>query len=447
MRTIYSSLRASACLLIAALLLTLGSCSSSDSELLERVPASAGAVVVTNLSRLMDGAGYSADSGTIPQWMAPGASALGSPESVNKAIDLDHIVSFSLPGSGFVAIANLRSDSELATLAANAGMEKADADGYTVWKGSGLSIAVKDNTVWLAPDALAMAKLAASRCASDGKFTLWKGLTEFLSTRSTMGIVVAIDPAGADQQGRYAAIDLEGNQEAASITVCLMKADGEKYTNSSLTTLQTDFLRYLPRNFNAAFAMGVGPDFDWSAVARVVESFGGGQARGFFDVVASILSQCDGTLAIAADAYTLPGNEPLVLAMVHLPQDKVDSVQRDIISQFTTLGVKPILRPDGQTELCIPGMKLFVGNVDGYLAFGTQPFVTDGASPFTTTFEGQLAAAAVQLETLRTYSLSIPYGLDLSAKVGDTDTRVRIAFPGSEARPLANLLSLMAFMF
>ena len=432
-------------MLLLSTLLVLASCSSDDAELLEQVPASAGAVIVTDLSRLMDDAGYTGNSSAMPGWLTAGI--LGNADRAAKSVDLSHIVSFSMPGSGFVTIVRLKDDSEFAALVSEAGMTESEQSGFTLWSGNGTSVAVKNHLAWIAPDAVGMARMAATRCADDGKFTLWKGLTEFLSTRSTLGIVVAVEPAGADQQGRYAAIDIEGNQEAASVTVCQMRADGEKYTNSSLTTLQTDFLRYLPRNFNAAFAMGVGPDFDWSSVAQVVESFGGGRARGFFDVVATVLSQCNGTLAIAADAYSLPGNEPAVLAMVHMTQEKVDSVQRDIISQFATLGIKATQRADGQYVIPVPGMKVFVGNVDGYLAFGTQPFVTDGASPFTTTFEGQLAAAAVQMETLRTYSLAIPYGLDLSAKVGDTDTRVRIAFPGSTDRPLANILSLMSFLF
>lgn len=402
MRTLYSSLQRAVSFLLPALLLVVAGCSSTDSQLLELVPSSAPTVIVNNLTRFMDDAGYHTVPSTAPEWISGATELLGSPDEVAKALDVSHVVSYSLGGHDFVSVLKVVSDTELDALASKAGFAKDDASGYTVWKHEGLSIATKNHVAWIAPDAVAMAQQSHAKCLSDGNYTLWKGLAEFLSTRSTLGIVVCIEPAGPDQQGRYAAIDVEGNQEAASINASLMKADGEKYTNSSLTTLQTDFLRYLPRNFNCAFAMGVAPGFNWDSVAQFIESFGGSQARGFFDAVVGILNQCNGTFAIAADGYSLPAGSPAVLAMVHMPQAKVDSVRSDFIAQITSMGVPATLRPDGQTELAVPNMKVFVGSVDGYLAIGTQPFVADGSNPFTTAFEGQRAAAVVQLETLRT---------------------------------------------
>ena len=90
----------------------------------------------------------------------------------------------------------------------------------------------------------------------DGNYTLWKGVTEFLDTDRAMSCAVCVEQAGTSQRGQYVCLALNGNNEAASIDFCMMEADGVKIKNDGVTTMQTDFLRYLPRNFNAVAAFG-----------------------------------------------------------------------------------------------------------------------------------------------------------------------------------------------
>lgn len=444
MHTVNSLLRHAAMLIITAALLVSGGCSSTDSELMELVPASAQSVIVTNLPKVMDEAGYTTVPETLPKWITGGSDMLGKDGA--NALDLAHIVTFAINGSNFVSIVKVTDESALATLATNAGFTRADSDGYTVWKGTDADIAVKDNVALIAPEAVAMAKMAETKREEDGNYTLWKGVTEFLDTDRAMSCAVCVEQAGASQRGQYVCLALNGNNEAASIDFCMMEADGVKIKNDGVTTMQTDFLRYLPRNFNAVAAFGVSPKFNWDKAGEIIESIAGGQARGTFDSVFDLLKQCDGTLALAADGYTLPTGSPAVLAMIHMPQAKVDSVLRNVIEQFTSVGVPAKMREDGQTELTIPNMKIYVGSVDGYLAIGTQPFVADQNNSLTTVFEGQCGAASVQLETLRTFSLNLNYGLDLRAQMGETDTNIRVSFPGSNERPMANLISLMSLL-
>lgn len=444
MHTVNSLLRHAAMLIITAALLVSGGCSSTDSELMELVPSSAQSVIVTNLTKMMDEAGYTTAPRTMPKWITGGTDMLGNNNEAAKALDLDHIVTFAMNGGNFASIVKVRNESTLATLATNAGFTHADNGGYTVWKGTEADIVVKDHVAWIAPEALTMAQLAETKRENDGNYTLWKGLIEFLDTERALSCTVCLEPANASQKGRYACMAISGNEEAASVDFCMMEADGEKIKNDGITTMQTDFLRYLPRNFNAAIAMGVSPKFNWDKVGEMIESMAGGQARGTFDSVLDLLKRCDGTVALAADGYTLPTGSPAVLAMIHMPQEKVDSVVHNVIEQFTSVGIPAKMREDGQTELSIPNMKIYVGSVDGYLAIGTQPFVADQNNSLTTTFEGQCGAASMQLETLRTFNLGLNYGLDLKAQTGDTDTTIRLKFPGSNERPLANLISLMS---
>lgn len=444
MHTVKNLLHNTAMLIVTAMLLAAGGCSSTDTELMELVPASAQAVIVTNLTKVMDEAGYTTAPRTMPKWITGGTDMLGNSNEAAKALDLNHLVAFAMNGSNFATIAKVRSETGLTTLATNAGFTRADNGGYTVWKGADLDIAVKDHVAWIGPEALTMAQLAEAKRKNDGNYTLWKGLTEFINTENAMSAVVCLEGTDASQKGKYVCVELNGNDEAASIDFCLMQADGEKIKNDALTVMQTDFLRYLPRNFNTALAIGTSPKFNWDKIAEIVESIGGGQARGTFDSVMDLLKQCDGTIAVAADGYTLATGTPAIMTMIHLPQEKVDSVLKDVIGQFSSVGIPAKVRPDGQTELAIPNMKVFVGSVDGYLAIGTQPFVADQNNSFTTTFEGQCGAAVMQLETLRTFHLGLDYGIDVRAQMGETDSKIKMTFPGSNDRPLANLISLLS---
>ena len=445
MLAITSKLRYLASVAAMVVVLILSGCSSSSSsDLMERVPVSAQTVVVNDFTRLMDEAGYAATPHMMPKWIVAGTDAIGNVDEAAKALDMSRVVTFAISGGNFVSIVKVQSESDLADLAKNAGMTRADAGGYTVWKGSETQIAVKDGVAWIAPDAVAMANLAEVKRKNDGDYTKIEGVAQFLDKVETLRMAVCIEPADKNNIGQYLCVSVKGDAEAASANCCLMGTDGAKVKNDKLTTLQTDFLRHLPRNFNTVVAMGIAPGFNWDRIGEYVESMAGGQARGTFDAVFDILRQCDGTLAIAADGYSLPSGSPAGLALIHMPQEKVDSVLNDVISQFTSVGVPAKLRPDGQTEFVVPGMKLFVGKAGNYLTIGTQPIVANQDNSFSTTLQGQLAAASVKLETLRTYNLNLDYGLDLSAKVGETDTDIQIKFPGSKDRPLANILSLMA---
>ncbi len=437
-------------LLAAALICVLNSCTGTEEELLSAVPASAQTVITANLVRLANEAGYTDKDGNINLSDFFNETISVSPETIDaakEAVDLEHTVIYSLQGSSFSILCNVKDADALKALAKANSIKTSETDGYTVYDISGFKLAVKDGKIWGSEnDPVAIAKLTAEKCGSDGSFTIHKGLCGFLAADRAISATISLEQTGAPQNRKYLAAAVSGNDYTASVNACLMRASGEKIPMDMLTDIHTDFMRYLPANFNIVAAAGLTDKVNWDDIAEFIGSMGGLRARGILDSVLDIIKQCDGTAAIGADGYSLPGNEPMFILMVHLPQDKIKATEQNIANEFTAYGITPYKRHDGQTELRLPGMRIFTGNTDGYMSIGTQPFVPARENSLTTIFKGQRAAVSVKLESLAGYIQGCTYGLDLSARTGATDTEIRVSFPGSDEKPLATLLGFFRIM-
>lgn len=437
--------------LLAAMLISISvwittGCTSSETDLLESVPASAQTVMTVNLNKLAHDAGYTDKNGNIalPDYMFESVPL--SPEQIvalGAVVDLEHIVAYSLGGSNFTLTFNIKDEDALKAIATASGATSSQTQGYTVYSFRGSQIAVKDGQGWCAPNAVATAELSREKRDADGSYTMYKGLTEYLNVDRPMSVIICAEaPKNAAQRGKFLCAALSGNQEGASINSCIMHASGEKISMDMLTTLHTDFLRYTPANMNIVFAAGLTDKIDWNDFSETVTSMGGTRARGFFDSIFDILRQADGTVALCADGYTLLGNDPGVLFMAHLPQNTLNTTLTELVNQASSMGMNVTRREDGQYKATLMGTNLYAGSVDGYLSIGSQPFVPTRENSLTTTFEGQRAAAYISLETLAPYVPGCNFGIALTAKTGDTDTDIHVNFPGSNAQPLATLIKL-----
>lgn len=277
-----------------------------------------------------------------------------------------------------------------------------------------------------------------------------EGLADALAADGLAKILVTGDPARLSSSGTginnpkapWNYMCVNADDDALVLTGCTYDADGNVSEVKGMQTIATDFLRYIPSDFNVVVACGLTPEFDWSTVSTLAGT-GGFRSSGMMEAALPILKSIDGTIAFGmkydlTDPYA---SAPAMLAMVHLPQAKINETVETFSSMFTGMGVTPQSAGAGLYKVSDSSAQVIYGSLDGYFVASTIDISDQNSNTLTQLFEGKDMAASVKLGNLPRCQ-GICNDVELQMSMADDSYKAVLSFPGTE-RPVGLTLLLL----
>ena len=313
---------------------------------------------------------------------------------------------------------------------------KESRDGYTVYPGN-MTTVVKGNQAWMTScDSRRATDVVAEMLdkASEKNFTSNRGLAEFISDSGTAGVVVNLAATGLVETETWVAAHITLGDMSAKADIQLMMSDGEIVPAQGFCNVDKGFLRYVPESFN--YAVGVGVESGeslagWLKMMMPMLSF---EQRGMLETALPFISKVKGTVAVAgrADGRTVDelGYIPPMLMMVKMEQADVDESVQALVTLVRGMGASVAADGQGRYEVSAPGMKVYIGNVDGSLGISTVPFEPTKNSHMASVFKTCLGGAYFMM----------PSGFDgmfnrdvlLRANLQQQSLQIEIAYPDTK---------------
>ncbi len=162
------------------------------------------------------------------------------------------------------------------------------------------------------------------------------------------------------------------------------------------------------------------------------------------------LKSIDGTVAIAFGVdKDAPGTPSGFFAMARMERSKIQDFvkQAGMLAAMAGADFQPL--GDNMARLSLPAIagvpsEMYMGEVDGCLVIST--FLPDGkaSNSFAPAMEGHDAAAVVRFApgAFPATRSQVDFGVDLNVSLDGSQARARIAFPGSDRKPLAVLADI-----
>lgn len=443
---------------------------SKEHKLLEVIPASSEQAGTIRLKSFFEQAGCKFDNGTatLPEQLR---------NSVRFTELVDFIAAVDASGSadfnevawtagerGSLYVTMLVSDRNKFKEASSVKVEWTDeTGGFSCGEAGNMTVLLDDSRVWFTdrePADAVKGVEAMTKEAKNGSLASMTGLEQMLTADNLVNIVIRQGGAAKGKKGvkgenpeleavwATLSVNVSDNKLVGNSTV--IRADGTPVPFKGLKPVNPAVLAYVPENFNFALGLGLTPEFDWSIITEAIGSAGGFQVNAMLQTVIPYLQSIDGTLFLAAgpanpNAYEdlEPGNWQFI-AMVHLPQQKINDVIGMIRSSLFMAGVSPRQGADGIMIIPQYGMDLYIGNVDGYLAVSNLPFDASRQNSLAPVFDGKEGAMTMSLPTLKVFGGSMPdFGVDLQVRMSADNTTGEFSLTGSDAPILQAILSAM----
>lgn len=431
--------------MLALLLLT--SCSKTDTTLMDSIPADADFVAVVDMGEVVKNIGceITSDGPVFPPEIQSRIGNLGGDNkqvydifaNVFPYIDAEHLMAFALKEGHYAIFTYLITDAEgYAKAMEELSGSKESRDGYTVYPGN-MTTVVKGNQAWMTScDSRRAADVIAEMLdkASEKNFTSNRGLAEFIGDSGTAGVVVNLAVTGLVETETWVAAHITLGDMSAKADIQLMMSDGEIVPAQGFCNVDKGFLRYVPESFN--YAVGVGVESGeslagWLKMMMPMLSF---EQRGMLETALPFISKVKGTVAVAgrADGRTVDelGYIPPMLMMVKMEQADVDESVQALVTLVRGMGASVAADGQGRYEVSAPGMKVYIGNVDGSLGISTVPFEPTKNSHMASVFKTCLGGAYFMM----------PSGFDgtfnrdvlLKANLQQQSLQIEMAYPDTK---------------
>lgn len=391
-------------------LVLLTSCSKTDNTLMESIPEGATFVAVVNLDKVINNAGCGISSSGItltPQIQSRINATIGKHmyESMVKAvpyIDSKHVMCFA-EKTEFILTYMIKEPDGYAKAMEEVTGKPETHDGFTVYAGRLVTV-VKDNQAWTMEGDLAHVVSEITDVldkASEKNFTSRHGLVEFIEESEAAGVVMNLAAMGLKNTDTWIAAHLKLGNMSAKADVQLMLSDGEIVPADGFCNIDRDFLRYVPGDFNYAIAIGVenGETLaGWLRMAMPMMPF---EQRGMLESVLPFIAKVKGTIAVAGLSDGSSDDElghisPL-LVMAHMDQADVDVSVQSLVTLARGMGASVSSGKDGYYVASAPGMKIYIGNIDGNLGISTVPFESTRENSMAPAFESRFGGAYFML--------------------------------------------------
>lgn len=441
------------------LLIIAAACSPDRKELLSLVPDDIDFAITIDARRIASDAGCTMTDGkvTLPGYMEPLIRSHKLPEDfaeriseINSSVDLGNIVCYGYSNNPLTAFTITDSDI-FESMLAEAESEK--RDGFTIYRlnGSRATILTKDCTGWIteARNPVKTITEAADK-AKTAPITKHPGLNDALTASNPINIIY--DPSLIDSSLGEHWLTISGKIESETllITAKAVTPDGETMTINSMQEISTDFLRYVPSDFQFAAAAGLTSGINWDGFATLIGMAAGYRSRGMVDTLLPYLKSIDGTVAIAAgtadsDAWTDFDPEHWhLIAMVHMPQEKINQATSQVAMLLSQMRMPVKNTAPGRISADFDGTTYTVGNVDGYFTIASIPMEPVQNNSLTTSFTGKQAAAVISIPSLQPYLGSRgTFGMNLQLAVERQETTLKINLTDTDRPILETLLPLI----
>ncbi len=457
--------------ILTAVFVGLASSCSKRAEILDNIPADVNLVATVNVDKLCSAVGVtlkgdgSAEVCVPMQGVVRGnikmLDALAGMKAEGVA-DIDNIVVAVDKENVTYAILSV-SDIERFDTATSEYLDWNEAsNGYRSVRLGSASLLAKDGLVWSVTGARDAVKSVdeLKKRAREMSVAQLDGIAEVLGRDNMVNVAVASglasmdkSDAGIDAQDKEWSVAAfkEGADNSLVIDWEMMKSTGLTIKPKGMQNINPALLAYVPENFNVTLAFGLTKEFDWEPLRKVVMLAGGFQTAAFMSVVNPYLESIDGTVLMAA----APSSPELMkdgdvadwdfIVMVHMPQDKINSLMSMISSMMSTAGMTPTVTADGLMAIPQYGKTMYIGNVDGYLGISTIGFDNTRNNSLAPTFVNKDMAANLSLEPYSDYVHGAPEGTGVvvSASMDNGKGVVKLKADGTQWPVLVFLLTAM----
>lgn len=448
-----------------ALMLTMmmGACSSAPSaeEILETIPANSLTVIRFDIKSMLDNAGVKESGGKydlsddldrlfdeLPSGVREKAEDL---LRVLPAVDAENVFFFFTEKEEFAFTAGLKHAGEVAdALKKEFGSPEKDGEFSIYEVDRDVRVILRKNQMWITESDSRLTR-ALDRAADDN-FTSFIGPAQHLLESRTLSVVLNLKSiykiSGADfpaqlEDYKKDFVTIDANLDGPALTVesSMMNADGKNtYPGDMFEEINTSFLRYIPGDATAVFAVGK-------------------PTEAFKDLVRSMINEASGRLfsidGTSGFAFMMPNsfNEILeisnwnVIGFTHMPQDMVNELADSMYDQTPNVAHQyNYTNPWGYSMIGFGGPTVYWGNYDGYLIYSTQPITSNNSNSFTTALEGKRGAGCVLLPKscpLMT-EFEIPFGATATFALESDGAKGVLKLTGTEDGILESFIRLAA---
>lgn len=379
--------------LMAVTLLTMGACSNHPAAL-ENIPADASMVARIDLEKAssqLEKAGFDPEEILAQSRQLKNITEI---KDILGCIDTKNVIAFATGTSETTVIIGLKdADAFTDKVAKQIGRQPEESNGYKVFSDFGDygTLAVSENYAWLLTrnaDAAAAAGYVNSfiEKAQDNSAADVKAFAEPLSAENAFTAVINMAAFSGGAKGMPVefvniAVDLDKDADI-NFTARATDKENAPFEMPWYEDIDDDALAYVPANAVGAFAVGISPDMPWG---KVFDAAGSQMSRSDAAIVGMVkpyFEALDGTvmLSVAPRGNMSPGDFAYNIAagriyntdciiMARLKEGAANpakALANMLGTQLPANGLAEVPFPDSRGE-----GKLYMGNLDGYMAVAT----------------------------------------------------------------------------
>lgn len=375
-------------MLTIALAAVTSSCSDENETLMKQIPNDVDFVANLNLLKLSNEFDINVKEGkiTLPSELedlvdSDTEKALETIGKLSATVDIEHLYVFGKvrfsdpyePQGALIATITDKKGLEKELTEGEAELEKDEEDGYDLYTKDDKTdpvLVVKDDILYIPftegkRNAVKMVdKIRES--AKEENFTKTEHIAEVFKSDNICNVVVrmntwikAIEKIGGNDQTMVGVrtamaqfkdywMVMDGNlasKEATMTAKLLKEEDGSVFESPYLKPVSTDFLKYVPSDFNLAFAAGIS-DKAISEIVKMIDMLTSQLSyseRQIFEPLTAEIKQIDGTISLAMkidmsswQALNENNNTPQMIAMIQMKGNAAEEtlgVIRSLVSQ------------------------------------------------------------------------------------------------------------------
>ncbi len=444
----------------------LSSCSSiEEKELLMTVPADASLVTISNWDTLLKNAGCQANQGKVTlsadlkQLFESATLPFGEIIGMAQFININEIVTFKTADQIQVATFRITDADGFYESIKKSFPKGKEEKGFICHESSQAtaSLFVKGSQGWLVEGQTTSVKWLSKMLndADHAPISNFQSIKNFLEQEKALNIIVSnkmLNIEMLDKDG-WVCTSMEIQGANVKINIDLINEDGTSIDiGKTLSTLNPDYLRCVPPNSSAIFAIGVSSNFEWDNIEATILPLLSFRLRGSFEVYKQYIEAIDGTIVIAASpAGSAPGIANIstdtwdFTLLAHMPPNRIYEAINTVVAYMRRSGIK-VLQENGMYLLPLPEGPLYIGYKYGCLALSTREI--DEWTPNTTlvnAFAGRKALVALEVpfnsEIMKAFEL--PCGFNLYAGIDNSGLSLSLRANGNNQPILQTLISLM----
>ncbi len=441
-----SSLKSLAVIVIAAI--TFAACNKtaesdgtsegrSIGKLISTVSYDAAAVGVVNMNQVFENAGFKLVDGKyqVPSELNMSGTA-ASIASMPEFADLNTvIVVISETGNDEYTTFYINNPDKLkAYIADNKLTQLESLDGFDQYAlPDRYKLLVNERQAWITKRPSKVADDV--KAASERHFGQNTGIIQGLEEKHTLNIALNSSKFANSQKSHEAFADtwaianIDLNKAQLTGNVKAINSEGKPVKYPGLQTINTDFIRYTIGEPNLALAMGISPDFDWSAMRDVI---GDNELAMYLPY----LQMINGTVAITANV-DMANDKYDFMATINSaksdPQSLTQMILMAVQGQSTDLGNGMYRIP----ALFLPSQQAYFGNLNGnFFISSYNPAEANGNNDLAQIVEGKDCALHVNLDAealsaIRGSCSDFDFGVDIMAQASNSAANFKVTLTGA----------------